>query len=79
MFLYNKNILEYTQIFVTSSGRFMIFHIKGHCTLLPMYKIEIFFVSRYYLCNANKREPGPNVYITNRKPTNEEKKDKKLI
>ena len=28
-YLYNKNILEYAQILV-GSGRFVIFHIKGH-------------------------------------------------
>ena len=30
--LYNKNILEYAQILVTS-GRFMIFHIEGHSSI----------------------------------------------
>ena len=31
MYLYNKNILKYAQILVTS-GRFMIFHIEGYST-----------------------------------------------
>ena len=29
MYLYNKNILEYSKILVTS-GRFIIFHIEGY-------------------------------------------------
>ena len=33
MYLYNKNILEYAHILVTS-GRFMIFHIEGYFTPL---------------------------------------------
>ena len=32
MYLYNKNILKYAQILVTS-GRFMIFHIEGHSNI----------------------------------------------
>ena len=31
MYLYNKNILEYAKIFVTSGG-FMIFHVEGYST-----------------------------------------------
>ena len=32
MYLYNKNVLKYAQILVTS-GRFMIFHIEGHSNI----------------------------------------------
>ena len=31
MYLYNKNILKYAKILITS-GRFMIFHIEGYST-----------------------------------------------
>ena len=37
MYLYNKNILKYAQILVTS-GRFMIFHIEGYSRIYLMPK-----------------------------------------
>ena len=41
-YLHNKNILEYAQILVTG-GKFMIFDIEGHSTLLVIIIAAIQF------------------------------------
>ena len=41
MYLYNKNILEYAQILVTS-GRFMIFYNEGHSSTYDIAPNDLF-------------------------------------
>ena len=43
MYLYNKNILKYAKILVTS-GRFMIFHIEGYSNTYTIGIYTIIFI-----------------------------------
>ena len=63
IYLYNKIILEYAQILVTS-GRFMIFHIEGHSniqlfTQMINFYIELIFLL-FYCQFSNSKMPLRN-------------------